>query len=157
MLDDCKTEQDKIRRAKSQWFDAPTSKRWCDFDFEDWFPKRATLDLHFYELGRLSSPVKLTVLVDAYLRSIFDGLVSQWKDGTWFVSSIKKRISHPAFLKIIGLGSPAIPLILDELRREPDYWSYALEAITREDAAPYARNLQELRQAWLLWGQQHGY
>ena len=31
------------------------------------------------------------------------------------------------------MGEPVVPLILDELRREPDHWFWALEAITEEN------------------------
>ena len=54
-------------------------------------------------------------------RRTFRQLVKKWRDETWFISSIKKRIAHPDYLKIIGMGSVAIPWILEELRGEPDY------------------------------------
>ena len=40
------------------------------------------------------------------------------------------------YQQIIGLGSCAVPLILAELRRETDHWSWALEAITGESPVP---------------------
>jgi hypothetical protein len=150
----------KVGFIKSPWRVPPAPEQPCDFDLEEWLPKQAAEGrIRFYELGRHSSApvVVLTDEVDERLKGIFEALASQWKQETWFVSSIKKRISHPAFLKIIGLGAPALPLILEELRREPDYWSYALEAITREDPVPHAENLQQLRDAWLAWGEAHGY
>jgi hypothetical protein len=83
----------------------------------------------------------------------FKSLVNQWHRDTWFKSSISKRISHIAYLKIIGLGMEAVPWILQELRDDPDYWFAALEAITREDPAPNAKTMAELRNAWLEWGE----
>jgi hypothetical protein len=146
--------------AKNPWIGVPAVKRQRDCHVDEWFSgERTDNRLYFYELGRRSS-APIAVLIDEAdesLNRIFTNLVSEWKEETWSVSSVKKRILHPAFLKIIGLGAPAVPLILEELRREPDYWSYALEAITREDPAPYAENLQQLRDAWLAWGQAHGY
>jgi hypothetical protein len=82
----------------------------------------------------------------------FKVLVDQWRHDTWYKSSISRRISHIAYLKIIGLGGEAVPWILKELRDEPDYWFAALEAITEVDPAPGAKNLSELRDAWLEWG-----
>jgi len=87
---------------------------------------------------------------------IFRELVDIWKRETWYKSPISRRVSHPAYLKIIGLGPKAIPWILQELRQEPDYWFAALEAITREPS-PDAANLLELRNAWLNWAKQNGY
>jgi hypothetical protein len=90
------------------------------------------------------------------LRS-FKSLVENWHNQTWHISSIKKRTSHPDYLKIIGMGMVAVPWILQELRATPDYWFTALEAITREDPAPHAETMHELRDAWLAWGEEHGY
>lgn len=91
------------------------------------------------------------------LSIVFQELKETWRNETWFISSIKKRTSHPSYLKIIGLGLPALPLIFAELRREPDYWFLALEAITREDPAPNAESLQQLVSGWLAWAKEHGY
>lgn len=87
---------------------------------------------------------------------IFRELVDVWKTETWYRSPLARRISHPAYLKIIGLGPKAIPWILQELRQDQDYWFAALEAITREPS-PNTANLTELRDAWLEWGKRHEY
>ena len=36
------------------------------------------------------------------------------------------------YQRIIGLGLPVVPLILEELNREPNQWFWALEAITEQ-------------------------
>jgi hypothetical protein len=58
------------------------------------------------------------------------------------------------YQQIIGMGWPAVPLILEELQREPDQWFWALEAIT--DANPVlpesAGNVRLMAQAWVEWG-----
>ena len=56
------------------------------------------------------------------------------------------------------MGWPAVPLILEELQREPDQWFWALEAITEENPVPpEARgNVRHMAQAWLEWGKQKG-
>jgi len=87
---------------------------------------------------------------------IFRELVDIWKTETWYRTPVSRRISHPAYLKIIGLGPQALPWIMQELRQEQDYWFAALEAISREPS-PNAANLSELRDTWLEWGKRHGY
>jgi hypothetical protein len=62
------------------------------------------------------------------------------------------------YQRIIGMGWLAVPLILDELRREPDQWFWALEAITEEnpvppDASGYVRRTAEV---WINWGRERG-
>lgn len=131
----------------------------CERRSREWdIPREHPRNILFYDIRDFSHPVAvLQPTADENLTEIFRDLVAEWKRQTWFFSSIKKRILHPAFLKIVGLGPPAVPLIIDELREAPDYWSYALEAITREDPVPDARSLDELRSGWLRWAEMHGY
>jgi hypothetical protein len=62
------------------------------------------------------------------------------------------------YQRIIGMGMPAVPLILDELRRQPDQWFWALEAITEENPVPpeAAGIVAEMARAWIEWGERHG-
>ena len=64
-----------------------------------------------------------------------------------------------SYQSIIGMGDPAIPLLLEELQREPDQWFWALEAITLENPVPVeARGkVDEMARAWIEWGRQKGY
>jgi hypothetical protein len=87
------------------------------------------------------------------LQNQFFDLVREWKGATKYLSNINERCRHPAYQKIIDLGPDALPLILDELRREPDDWFAALRQLTGENpVAPAARgNLKEMTAAWLEW------
>lgn len=87
---------------------------------------------------------------------VFRDHVDQWRRETWHLSSLSRRVSHPAYLKIVGLGVQAIPWILQELRQEPDYWFPALEALARDNFSPKATSMKELRDAWLKWGEVNG-
>jgi hypothetical protein len=62
------------------------------------------------------------------------------------------------YQQIIGLGPAAVPLIRDELRREPDQWFWALEAITEQNPVPPEAmgKVRLMAQAWLAWGVQEG-
>ena len=68
----------------------------------------------------------------------FHSLVQQWKQETAHHSNIAKKALHPAYQEIIGMGKAAVPLLLDELRREPDDWFWALHAITGANPVPAA-------------------
>lgn len=91
--------------------------------------------------------------------SRFRELVRQWKQATLLMSSITDMATHPAYQQMIGMGQTALPLILEELRREPDQWFWALKAITGEDPVPQADrgNLPRMAHAWLAWAKDHGY
>jgi hypothetical protein len=87
----------------------------------------------------------------------FHDLVQQWKEETRFLSSVHQMVSNPSYLQIIGMGKEALPLLLKELRREPDHWFVALQAITGANPIPAAArgNLDAMAQAWLTWGDQY--
>ncbi len=89
----------------------------------------------------------------------FQGLVQQWKKETAHVSNIGKRALHPAYQEIIGMGKAVVPLLLAELKREPDDWFWALHAICGANPVPPESrgNLREMTAAWLKWGSEQGY
>jgi hypothetical protein len=89
----------------------------------------------------------------------FRDLVREWKEATLYTSSITEMATHRAYQQIIGMGKAALPLIFDELRREPDHWFWALKAITGEDPVPPADrgNVERMTEAWLAWAGSHGY
>jgi hypothetical protein len=66
---------------------------------------------------------------------------------------------HPAYQQIIGMGTPAVPLILAELKRGVDHWFWALRAITRENPVPPESlgDMDAMAAAWLAWGRMKGY
>jgi hypothetical protein len=87
----------------------------------------------------------------AIQRQRFQDLVRQWKEATLFLSSITDMAMHPAYQQIIGMGQEALPLLLEELRREPDHWFWALQAITGVNPVPTQDqgDITRMTQAWL--------
>jgi hypothetical protein len=69
-------------------------------------------------------------------------------------SSMTNIVMHRAYQRIIGLGKEVVPLLLTELEREPDYWFWALTAITGEDPAATSETMEEATAAWLGWGRE---
>ena len=92
------------------------------------------------------------------LDSRFHALAAQWKEETRFLSSIHDMVTHPAYLQIIGMGQEALPLLIDELRREPDHWFVALQAITGTNPIPPSArgDVDAMTQAWLDWAEKRG-
>ena len=89
--------------------------------------------------------------------ALFCALAAQWRAETKYLSSVSKMVRHPAYQRIIGLGLPVVPLILEDLRQHGDHWLVALHRITGEDPAPPDATFGEAVQAWLQWGRQKGY
>jgi hypothetical protein len=87
----------------------------------------------------------------------FAELAQTWKRETITESVMMRAVMHSAYQQIIGLGPAAVPLILRELQREPNFWFWALTAITKEDPAADEDNLEGATARWLEWGHAHGY
>lgn len=94
---------------------------------------------------------------DAELKRTFTALAEKWKRETRHISSITRTSTHPAYQQIIGMGEPAVPLILQELQENGGHWLWALHAITREDPAQEEGDFDGAVQAWLNWGRSQGY
>jgi hypothetical protein len=96
--------------------------------------------------------------VPDWVEKKFIRLRDQWKSQCGHESDPSRLSMHPAYLKIIGMGQDAIPLLLRELATDPDLWFLALRSITEEDPVPHdARgNVAEMAKAWLDWGKESG-
>ena len=91
-------------------------------------------------------------------RERFRELASEWKHASRYMSNSAQMAMLKPYQRIIGMGWAAVPLILEELAREPDQWFWALEAISDEnpvpaDAAGYVRRSTEV---WIDWGRERG-
>jgi hypothetical protein len=90
------------------------------------------------------------------IRPEFARLAEEWRIDTQHLSQISKKVLHPAYFRIMGMGEPATPLLLEALRDRPAHWFAALRAITNIDPASPGSNPSAARDAWLDWGRKHG-
>jgi hypothetical protein len=92
-------------------------------------------------------------------RERFQQLVAEWKERSRHMSNTAQMAMLQPYQKIIGMGLDAVPLILEELQREPDQWFWALEAITDENPVPpeAAGKVRLMADAWIEWGRGHGF
>src|SRR5262249_6053114 len=99
-----------------------------------------------------------TATVTPTIWTRFERLAAEWKEQSRYLSNTAQIALLRPYQRIIGMGMPAVPLILEELRREPRQWFWALEAITEENPVPPAAagKVPQMAQAWLDWGKQHG-
>jgi hypothetical protein len=91
------------------------------------------------------------------LEEEFEKHATQWREETEHLSTTDV-FTHPAYQRIIGMGMPAIPLLLRDLSSTGSHWFWALRAITgvnpvRAEDTGYARRMT---QAWLEWGRREG-
>lgn len=106
-----------------------------------------------------NEPVMGATTGDALLATEFGEHVARWVADTAHLSSPVKQVSHPSYLRIVGMGPLVLPLILAELERRARYWFPALTAIT--GVQPILErdfgDIRAMRDAWLKWGRDHGY
>jgi hypothetical protein len=87
----------------------------------------------------------------------FNALAAEWLDS----QSGRSRIDflHPAHLQIIGMGQPAIPYLLREIKARSGHWFAAIRAIVGTSPVPIEvrRDFDGVTRAWLRWGMENGY
>jgi hypothetical protein len=93
----------------------------------------------------------------ADIRERFRRLAAEWKERSRYLSNTAQMAMLKPYQRIIGMGWEAVPLILEELEREPDHWFWALEAITEENPVPAeaAGKVRLMASAWVEWGRKH--
>ncbi len=113
-------------------------------------------DLHRWHFLR-SKQAEVEISSENRLRRTFRTLAEHWRRDTRFVSLARKKIMHPAYQRIIGLGPQALPLIFKELKQRPSQWFWALECITGEDPARDSSTFADAVEQWLAWARRNGY
>lgn len=98
------------------------------------------------------------IVLEGRPRERFNALRDHWKSETLMLSSVHDICTHDSYLAIIGLGKEAVPLILEDLKKGPDHWFWALRTITGETPEPSdaAGNMVALSASWIKWGEARG-
>ncbi|HLN28481.1 MAG TPA: hypothetical protein VK395_12135 [Gemmataceae bacterium] len=106
----------------------------------------------------MTTPTTAIGTPEADLRQRFRERSALWKQKSRYLSNTAQMALLKPYQEIIGMGKPAVPLILEELQNEPDQWFWALEAITSENPVPpeAAGQVRLMAEAWINWGKQHG-
>ena len=113
--------------------------------------------------GRAPAVAAIAHWISASTESIeskFRRLSYDWKYDTGHLSTVSRITEHPSYLGIIAMGEPAIPLILEDLRAEPNHWFRALSSIASE--GPHISehdkgDIRKISEAWLEWGKNNSY
>lgn len=90
----------------------------------------------------------------------FRTCAAAWKSDTGHLSVAAQIANHPSYRRIVEMGEPAIPLILNDLKREPNHWFLALSAIANDAPRVAERDkgkMKAISDAWIEWGKDKGY
>jgi len=141
----------------SLWLEAQEKLAVCDWKSSDIGIRAGSYDSACRIAGWADLSLPLVLNRASRLELEFGQLASQWYRETGMISMIHKKAMHPAYQRIIGMGKDALPFIFRELNKKRGDWLWALCAITGDDAAKPAHNFKEAVEAWLRWGEEHGY
>jgi hypothetical protein len=90
-------------------------------------------------------------VIDQALKQEFNALAKDWRDETAHSSFLRDRVTHPAYLEIIGLGEKVIPLIIERLEKKENHWFPALRAIARQNPIPNGSTFPDAVKLWKKW------
>ncbi|MDO8509180.1 MAG: hypothetical protein Q7S27_05865 [Nanoarchaeota archaeon] len=94
------------------------------------------------------------------LKKKFEKLALKWYEDTCIHSNPEIINSHPNCEKLIKMGEPIIPFILEDIKNSKyGDWGYILKTISREDPVPrhHYGFYNSMRDDWLAWGKNKGY
>ena len=96
---------------------------------------------------------------DEQLSQRFSSLADAWADQTAHMSLLTQRATHATYQSIIALGPKVVPLILQRLEAQPDYWFWALRFLTGQNPVhpDDAGDFPAMTRAWLDWGRVRGH
>ena len=91
-------------------------------------------------------------------RAKFGLLADELQDAAGVVSSTRRLTRHPAYVGILALGQPAIPLLLERLKagRVRPVWMRLLASLTSFQPGAGADTVEEAAVAWIQWGKYGG-
>lgn len=92
-------------------------------------------------------------MVNEELAGRFEDSLARWRAETGTKSSLLLRCSHPAFVEIVAMGWPVVPLIVEEIRKAPDAVFCALPRITGASVMHRRGRgrTDESCRAWVAW------
>lgn len=93
------------------------------------------------------------------VRDEFLELASKWRKETRHYSTAQHMFMNQNYQYIIGMGRDVVPVLLNELKNNPDHWFQALSIITKENPIkPEHRGKFNLMCSdWIEWGVSKGY
>ncbi|MBI5237789.1 MAG: hypothetical protein HY887_05130 [Deltaproteobacteria bacterium] len=100
--------------------------------------------------------VTVCVIKVESLQLKFQRLLTEWREQAALLPSASAMAMLPSYQKIIGMGEPALKLILNELKDRPSHLFWALRAISGVDPVPPEDrgHIDKMIEAWISWGRQ---
>ena len=89
----------------------------------------------------------------------FKALADEWQEHCQSVmlsSNIKDYLNHPSYKKLVALGRPAVPLIIERYKTDSLPWGFVLQEITGVTFIPDPNKFSpaDVKKRWLEWWDQ---
>lgn len=125
----------------------------------DKLPLSPNLKLSSDRMRVFASPREFLEHHHKLTRMEFQRHFAEWKKNGRKTGSPKRWFAHPSYQAIVSMGWAVVPILLQELEREPEHLYEALRRITGVSVVSrdIAGNLSEMTDAWVKWGRSQGY
>jgi len=147
-----------VLTIKSSYQDSDTLKNYSTIERKTDFLEHWLIPITFQPRGKTTA-YKYPIQSKLELEAEFNRLAEKWRTETRMLSLVTHKSMHPTYQRIIGMGKPVIPLILQDIEQKPDHWFWALRAITGENPVKPEQvgRMKLMAQAWIQWAKEHGY
>ncbi len=108
------------------------------------------------ELPEICQPI--VALEDLGLAQRFRVEANKWEQETMHLSSTARRVLHPSYQAIMGMGPEIVPILLRDMQQTGRQWFWALRHITGAnpvDASDLGK-VDKMISAWIKWGKKEG-
>jgi hypothetical protein len=92
----------------------------------------------------------------SYITLRLRGFIVNWQKETKFASNISAMVQNANFKNILSLGKPAVPIILQEINKNPSNLVWALNYIEGFNISRSPISIGDACRMWIKWGHNRG-
>lgn len=130
---------------------------WTDIWYQHQYAVEQHVPPHFLLIQVQAEDIRFLQELPSYeeagIQKRFRELADKWYEEIGGDSSLTRINSNLNYLRIIKLGERVIPLIIEELEKEPAPWFLALQVLSERDdiGQDTPGDFSKITKAWLDW------
>jgi hypothetical protein len=108
--------------------------------------------------NELQAAVAQPIVRELELAKRFRVEANKWEQETMHLSSTARRVLHPSYQAIMGMGPEVVPILLRDMKQTRRSWFWALRHITGVNPVDPidVGNVDKMISAWIEWGSKEG-
>jgi hypothetical protein len=136
----------------ADWLESETEQDWRPKPSIDVLVKLALIDELVAKALANAKPVPAALP----LEQKFQELAAIWERETSHVSSLTKKVMHPSYQTIMGMGPNVVPLLIRDMQQNRRDWFWALHHLTQANpvSSDHSGKLDKMIAAWVNWGKE---